>query len=100
MKESLRSSKRCGGVYSKRETFVAKKEIKLVCWKRTRHSHLWFVVLHLPLDLNATTMFNTSTSCKTLNNILWAPSQGPWVSLMLECRKEWTTTIEKVEYQW
>jgi hypothetical protein len=45
-------------------------------------------------------MFNTSTSCKTLNNILWAPNQGPWVSLMLECRKEWTTTIEKVEYQW
>jgi hypothetical protein len=73
----LEESKRCGGVYSKRETFVAKKEIKLVCWKRTRHSRLWFVVLHLPLDLNATTMFNTSTSCKTLNNILWAPNQGP-----------------------
>jgi len=65
------------GSLLKGETFVAKKEIKLVCWKRTRHSRLWFVMLHLPLNLNATTMFNTSTSCKTLNNIIWAPSQGP-----------------------
>ncbi len=89
-----------GGGYWEGEKIVAKKEIGLVCWKIIRCSHLWFVVLHLPLNLNATMMFNTFTSCKTLSYILWAPSQGPWISLMLKCRKEWTTIIGKVEYQW
>ncbi len=95
MRELLPSWKRCGGVYWKGETTIAKKEIGLVYWKRTRHSHLWFVVLHLPLDLNATIMFSISTSGKTSSYMLWAPNQGRWISLMMDCRKEWLRTLKK-----
>ncbi len=97
MKKSLASWKRCGGVYWEGETTIAKKEIGLVCLKRTRHGSLWFVVLHLPLDLNVAMMFNISTSRKTSSYILWAPNQRPWVSLM-KCQKQWTTTTRKVKY--
>ncbi len=95
MRELLPSWKRCGGIYWKGETTIAKKEIGLVCWKRTRHSCLWFVVLHLPLDLNAAIMFSISTSRKTSSYMLWAPNQGPWVSLMMEYWKEWLRTLDK-----
>jgi hypothetical protein len=77
MKKLLPSWKRCGVGFIERGKQLLQRKLYWFVKRKQGLPIYGFVVLHLPLDLNAVMMFNIFTSHKTSSYILWTPSQGP-----------------------
>ncbi len=63
------------GVMLREGTIVARKGIRLACLKKTRPSHLQFVVLHLPSNLHMGRILGSSTSGITSSFTWWVFNQ-------------------------